>query len=82
MAQTVFEEAMDERNVIDDRRVGQCARFDQVLLECMCTLLNRGQSARRYLLARDHAFTAQEVNEMSERSSIPPARPQVSSAIA
>jgi hypothetical protein len=75
MAETVFQKTTDERNVVDDRHVGQRPYFEQILLERVYTKLNRGWSACRALLARDHSFTSQELDEMSEGSRIPQACP-------
>src|SRR6266446_8562621 len=41
--ETVLEKTADERNVVDDGRAGQCAHFQQILPECLGTILSRSR---------------------------------------
>src|SRR4029077_12203306 len=44
-AETAFEETVDERNVVDDRRAGERAHFQQILPECLGAMLCRSRLA-------------------------------------
>jgi hypothetical protein len=70
VTETAFEKITDEWQVVDDRCVGQGARFSQVLLVCLRALLRWGQSRSCYPLGENHAALEQNIDEMLKRSGV------------
>ena len=46
IAEPVFEKVVDEWSVVGDCRIGESARFAQILLIGLCAALNGGRSTR------------------------------------
>ncbi len=71
VAETLFEEPANERRVVDDRRLRQNALLAQVLLVGLHALFGRREWIYWYLVSGNHPFHTEELDETSERGSIP-----------
>ena len=64
VAEAIFEEAADERKIVDLRRLGQRAIFTQVSLESLCALLTGSWLTFGCLLLRYKSGTAEKRDQL------------------
>ena len=70
-AETVIEEPLNERHVVDDRRLRQHALLAQVLLVCLNAPLHRRELTYRHLFRGNHLLTMEKIDEMYKCGPIP-----------
>ena len=68
--ESIRQESADERHVVGDGGLRQCALGAQVSSERQCLLLNRGQSAWCHPPCGNDAFATLKLEQLSQRGGI------------